>query len=645
MRINLRDQTSQTGQGGHASTRASAGAAPDGGAQLWNAIADAADGSNFHAAWLALQCGMISGANAGLLMLRSLRPAGEQVFTPVAAWPDAGRELKDLSHVAERAAQEGRSVVAWARGEGALVPQSPATAIVAHPIGGGTEGPYAVVVIAVAPRGNMVDPQAVARQLQWGAGWLETHGARAYAQQSARRVALAAAGLDLVAVAGEHRHLNDCAMAVANALAQRLDCGRVSIGLVNRRRTGIKLKAVSHSATMKRSGALIDAIENAMEEALDQNATVLYPSAPAGDQRITIAHRQLLKETEGRSAVMSVVIAARGRPLGVITLERHRDTPFDAEAANLAEVVAALVGPLVALQRDSDRWVAGRGLDMASDGIGALIGPRRPALKLAAIGIAALALLLAFVHGEHRISAKAFTEGVVQRAAVAPFEGFIKRAPVRAGDTVHAGDVLAALDDKDLVLDRLRLQGERDKQAQKYRDALAKHDRPSMAVLAPQVEQAEAQLALAKDKLDRAQVTAPFDGIVVSGDLSQSLGAPIEKGKVLFEIAPLNAYRLILQVDERDIRYVMVGEGGRIALNGLPEQALPLRVEKVTPVAVAEEGRNYFRVEASLATAGVELRPGMEGVAKVEAGEERLIWVWTYPVIDWLRLTAWKWLP
>src|SRR6516165_5703578 len=155
MRINLRDQTSQTGQGGHASTRASAGAAPDGGAQLWNAIADAADGSNFHAAWLALQCGMISGTNAGLLMLRSLRPAGEQVFTPVAAWPDAGRELKDLSHVAERAAQEGRSVVAWARGEGALVPQSLATAIVAHPIGGGTEGPYAVVVIAVAPRGNM----------------------------------------------------------------------------------------------------------------------------------------------------------------------------------------------------------------------------------------------------------------------------------------------------------------------------------------------------------------------------------------------------------------------------------------------------------------------------------------------------------
>jgi multidrug efflux pump subunit AcrA (membrane-fusion protein) len=640
MPINLRDQTTPS------SAPASAIAAPEGGAQLWNVIGGhAADPSSFHAAWLALQCGMISGTTAGLLLLRGLRPAGELVLTPIAAWPDSGRELKELAHIGERAAQEGRSVAAWARGEGALVPQSLATAIVAHPIGGGAEGPYAVVVVAVAPRAGMVDPQAVARQLQWGAGWLETHGARAYAQQSARKVALAAAGLDLVALAGEHRRLNDCAIAVANALAQRLDCERVSIGLVDRRGNGIKLQAVSHTATMKRSGALIDAIENAMEEALDQNATVLHPGPAAGDRRIAIAHRQLVQASEGRCAVMSVVIAGRGRPLGVITLERHRDAPFDAEAVNLAEVVATLLGPLVALQRDADRWVAGRALDATLDGARALVGPRRPGLKLAAIGVAALLALMGFVRGEHRISAKAVTEGVVQRAAVAPFEGFIKRAPVRAGDTVRAGDLLAALDDKDLVLDRLRLKGERDKLAQKYRDALAKHDRPAMAVLAPQMEQAEAQLALATDKLDRAQVTAPFDGIIVSGDLSQSLGAPIEKGKVLFEIAPLNAYRLILQVDERDIRHVRAGESGRIALTGLPEQALPVRVERVTPVAVAEEGRNYFRVEASLEAGGAQLRPGMEGIAKVEAGEARLIWVWTYPVIDWLRLTAWKWLP
>ena len=40
------------------------------------------------------------------------------------------------------------------------------------------------------------------------------------------------------------------------------------------------------------------------------------------------------------------------------------------------------------------------------------------------------------------------------------------------------------------------------------------------------------------------------------------LGSPVEKGKVLFEIAPLDAYRLIVHVDERDIRYVAAGQSG-----------------------------------------------------------------------------------
>ena len=62
-----------------------------------------------------------------------------------------------------------------------------------------------------------------------------------------------------------------------------------------------------------------------------------------------------------------------------------------------------------------------------------------------------------------------------------------------------------------------------------------------MGVFAAQINQAEAQLALAEEKLARATLVAPFDGIVVSGDLSQQLGTPVEQGKLLFEIAPLEA--------------------------------------------------------------------------------------------------------
>ena len=124
-----------------------------------------------------------------------------------------------------------------------------------------------------------------------------------------------------------------------------------------------------------------------------------------------------------------------------------------------------------------------------------------------------------------------------------------------------------------------------------------------------------------------------FDGVVVSGDLSQSLGAPVARGDVLFEVAPLHSYRVMLDVDERDIGDLVVGQHGTLVLNALPDQEWPFMVEKITPVSVAREGLNYFRVEAKLLEPSERLRPGMEGYGKVTADRRHLIWIWTHPLI------------
>jgi multidrug efflux pump subunit AcrA (membrane-fusion protein) len=165
-----------------------------------------------------------------------------------------------------------------------------------------------------------------------------------------------------------------------------------------------------------------------------------------------------------------------------------------------------------------------------------------------------------------------------------------------------------------------------------------------MAVAAAQADQAEAQLALVEERLARATLRAPFDGIVVLGDLSQQLGSPVEQGKVLFEVAPLDAYRVVLNVDERDIDHVRKGQRGQLALAGLPYEHLAFTVRQVTPVATAQDGHNTFRVEAQLDQATLRLRPGMEGIGKVDAGERKLAWIWTHGLVDWLRLWTWKWL-
>ena len=112
---------------------------------------------------------------------------------------------------------------------------------------------------------------------------------------------------------------------------------------------------------------------------------------------------------------------------------------------------------------------------------------------------------------------------------------------------------------------------------------------------------------------------------------------------MLFEIAPLDEYRVILNVDERDIMDLAEGQQGQLALTAMAGESLPFSVSRITPVSAQEQGSNTFRVEAKLQETPQQLRPGMQGTGKIIIGQRRLIWIWTHSLVDWLRLTLWFW--
>jgi RND family efflux transporter MFP subunit len=267
------------------------------------------------------------------------------------------------------------------------------------------------------------------------------------------------------------------------------------------------------------------------------------------------------------------------------------------------------------------------------------------ALKLLTTVAVLLFAFLAVAKGDFRVTADMVLEARVLRAAVAPFDGYIGEAPVRAGDVVREGDLLATLDDRELSLERVRWSSQLQQLLNQYRQALAERDAAQVAILTAQVDQARAQLGLVEDQLAKTRIEAPFDGVVVTGDLSQELGAPVQRGEVLFEVAPLDEYRVVLEVDERDIEELEPGQTGTLAFTAFPHESFPFTVEKITPVSTPSEGRNTFRVEAELAETPPRLRPGMEGVGKVEVDRRRLLWIWTHEAVDWVRLKLWNWLP
>ena len=318
---------------------------------------------------------------------------------------------------------------------------------------------------------------------------------------------------------------------------------------------------------------------------------------------------------------------------------------LDARTVELCEYAALLLGPVLDLRRKEDRWLTQKVDERIAMRVRHLLGPQHVALKTSVALAILVILFFAFVEGDYRITADAALEGTVQRAVTAALPGFILEARARAGDVVRDGDLIARLDDRDIQLERIKLVSQRAQREGEYSQALASHERSRGQVLQAQLAQVDAQIALAEEQLSRTRLVAPFDALVVKGDLTQSLGAPVERGAVLFELAPLDVYRIILKVDERDIADVRVGQRGHLVLASMPQDAIPMEVKKVTPVSVADQGRNYFRVEAIAQGPGINLRPGMEGVGKIEVEQRKLFWIFTHKLVHWVRMWAWSWWP
>lgn len=595
----------------------------------WARLSHAGDSRSFAAGWLDIQCRAFEGVIRGAVILRTSEAAA---FAPVAVWPEGIEGSPKLAAVVERALQGRQVVVDGIR----RTPRRQDPIFIAHPILVDDEL-YGAAALEIEGRSEGAVRDLVQR-LGWGIGWLEALARRKTFTSKARLVTV----LEIIATALQHERFQAAATAVATELATTFGCERVSLGFMKGRH--IQVRALSHSSAFGKKTNLVRAIEGAMDEAADQLATVVFPSRKDGPFQVTRAHAELLQQ-HGIGAVCSIPLTAGERVLGALVLELPAGAEFDARTVELCEHAALLVGPVLDVKRKEDRWLAEKALDSMRMHWSHLVGPRHVALKLwALIGALALAFF-SIVDGDYMITADASLEGKVQRAVTAAMQGYIVEARARAGDIVREGDVLAAMDTRDLRLERQKVLSQGAQQESERRQAIAEGNRARAAILEAQGGQVRAQLTLIDEQISRAQLVAPFDAVVVKGDLSQSLGAAVERGNVLFELAPLDTYRVIMKVDERDITDVAVGKPGRLALASMPNDEFELTVEKITPVSVVDQGRNFFRVEARAKGAIDKLRPGMEGVGKIQVERRRLVWIWTHKLVHWMRMWVWSWWP
>lgn len=176
-----------------------------------------------------------------------------------------------------------------------------------------------------------------------------------------------------------------------------------------------------------------------------------------------------------------------------------------------------------------------------------------------------------------------------ERASLAfQSSGVVRLRPVRIGDQVKQGDLLAALENPDLEPGRqaaqaslARLQTEQ-AQARRNVDRLQdlfsegavgeqslEEEQTRLASLNDQIRQARAQLISSEDRLADSQLTAPFDALV--GNVNFEVGEYVRAGEQVMILGGLQAMEVILELPTAIWRDLQAGQTVPVGILGLNE--------------------------------------------------------------------------
>lgn len=447
-----------------------------------------------------------------------------------------------------------------------------------------------------------------------------------------------AASLDAMVLLNSETKFLAAALALVNAAATRYACDRVSLGWLEG--GYIRLKAISRTERFDKNMAAVKALELTMEEALDQDEEIVVPRVE-GATYVSRDHEKFSKE-QSAGNMASAPLRLDGKVVAVLTFERQ-SRPFNLlELQQFRLTCDQASRRLHDLKRTTDGWVGRRLANRAREKLSTVLGPEKTWLK---VGVVAASLLLAalfLVSFDYRVEGKFILRSDNVAFVTSPFDGYIKEVLVKPGDSVKPGDPLMRLNTEELelelvaaVADRLRYLGEADK-------AQAGNSLAEMRIAKSLAEQAKAKIDLLEYRIGRATARAPFEGVLVEGDLRERLGAPIKQGDALFKISRMDSLFIEGEILQRDVHEIKGKAAGEISFVTQPKLKYPVKVERIYPAAFPKEGENIFTIRCDLAGKPDDWwRPGMSGLVKVEAGRRTLFWILTHRTVDFLRLWLW----
>jgi RND family efflux transporter MFP subunit len=201
--------------------------------------------------------------------------------------------------------------------------------------------------------------------------------------------------------------------------------------------------------------------------------------------------------------------------------------------------------------------------------------------------------------------------------------GFVKSITKDRGDRVKAGEVIAALEVPEMILEleHARASAAMEDTTLRRLEAIRKIEKT--AVTDQDYDLAQARRTMAESTLKRlqtllnyAEIRAPFDGYVTERFVDP--GAFVQQAKIV-SIVDASTVRIVVDVPEAEARFASVGAEAEVRFDALPGGSIHSKVARSS--AALDPLSRTMRVELDVTNTDLRILPGM--FAHVDLGVER----------------------
>jgi len=323
--------------------------------------------------------------------------------------------------------------------------------------------------------------------------------------------------IDMIGKIENRGDLNSACEEAANLLANRVGCGSVAVGWLEKGQ--MKLKAISGITKIDHGSEASRNYVQALVESTTRKQAGLFPAANLENNHLLQAHKQLAAITQS-DAVLSVPMFSdqdehQDEPLGAIVFTGERALVHSSQVARFGETSApAVAGALKMVSKNKltsvkkvKRYVK-RKISYA----------KRMAIAASLI----VATLLMFLPIKYRVRCNCVAEAVSRRFAVAPFDGQIIMGHKEIGDIVKTGDLLAEMDGRTIRWELSGVEAEREQSLLTRESELFQRNIPKAILAELEYDRLIAQQSVLKYQRDNLDITSPVDGVVLSGSLERA---------------------------------------------------------------------------------------------------------------------------